>query len=88
MPYRDFLDDVFKLLGNMEHGSKRITGIVLELKNYIRSDEAKEMNVEPLGAVIEQVMALIGKQVRKMVKRFDVEIADGLAPIKLPWSFS
>ncbi len=83
MPYAVFLEDVFKLLDNMEHGSQRITGIVSELKNYIRSDEVQDMKTEQLGNVINQVMALIGKQVRKMVKRFDVEVSENLAPIKM-----
>ncbi len=83
MPYAVFLEDVFKLLENMEHGSKRITGIVSELKNYIRSDDTKDFRSENIDTVVGQVMALIGKQVRKMVKRFDVEVAEGLRPIKM-----
>ncbi|MCP4676216.1 MAG: PAS domain S-box protein [Deltaproteobacteria bacterium] len=83
MPYEAFLKDVYKLLENMEHGSQRITGIVSELKNYIRSDEVQDMKVERIDKVINQVMALIGKQVRKMVKQFDVEVAEGLAPTKM-----
>ena len=83
MPYNVFLADIFRLLENMEHGSKRITGIVSELKNYVRSDEEEQIKVEPLGPVIERVMALVGKQVRKMVKRFDVTVADNLPPIPM-----
>ncbi|MCP4603128.1 MAG: PAS domain S-box protein [Proteobacteria bacterium] len=83
MKYELFLEDVYKLLENMEHGSQRITGIVSDLKNYIRSDEAKDFKIEGIGAVINQVMTLVGKQVRKMVKRFDVDIAEDLKPCKM-----
>ena len=33
--------------------------------------------------MIDRVMTLVGKQVRKMVKRFDVEVADGLPPVQM-----
>ncbi len=81
MPYADFVEDVFKLLENMEHGSKRITSIVSDLKNYVHSDADTERKVEQVGLAIERVMTLVGKQVRKMVKRFDVDIAEGLSPV-------
>jgi PAS domain S-box-containing protein len=83
MPYDVFLEDIFKLLENMEHGSKRITGIVSELKTYVHSDEDMETRTEPVGPVIERVMALVGKQVRKMVKRFGVEVEDGLPLLRM-----
>jgi len=81
MGYADFEKDVYKLLENMEHGSKRITSIVSDLKNYVRSDEDTERKVEQVGQAIDRVMTLVGKQVRKMVKRFDVEVAEGLSPV-------
>ena len=83
MPYDVFREDVFKLLENMEHGSRRITGIVSDLKNYVRSDEGQDRKAGPLGPVVDRVMTLVGKQVRKMVRRFDVEVADGLPPIAM-----
>jgi PAS domain S-box-containing protein len=83
MPYQVFLDDVFKLLENMEHGSKRITSIVSDLKNYVRSDEDQQLKPEPVGAAIDRVMVLVGKQVRKMVKRFEVDVADGLPAVEM-----
>ncbi len=83
MPYTVFLEDVFKLLENMEHGSKRITGIVSELKNYIRSDDAKQFKEASIESVIDRLMALIGKQVRKMVQRFDVTVAPNLPRLRM-----
>jgi len=83
MPYDDFLEDMYKLLENMEHGSKRITSIVSDLKTYIRSGEDLEMKEGPLRPIIDQVMTLIGKQVRKMVRRFDTEVADPLPMVKV-----
>jgi PAS domain S-box-containing protein len=81
MPYEVFLKDVFKLLENMEHGSARITSIVSDLKGYVRNDEGQERKPEQVGQAVGRAMALIGKQVRKMVKRLDVELAEGLPPV-------
>jgi PAS domain S-box-containing protein len=83
MPFEAFLEDVFKLLENMEHGSARITSIVSDLKNYVRSDEDRDWKVEQVGQVVERVMTLVGKQVRKTVQRLDVEIADALPPVRM-----
>ena len=81
MPYKEFMEDIFKLLGNMEHGSARITEIVSELKTYISSHEEEDKKPGPIDAVIGQVMTLVGKQVRKMVKNFEVEVTDDLPKV-------
>lgn len=83
MPTDAFFTDIYKLLENMEHGSQRITGIVSELKTYIRSDETAVRAPGKLEDVIRHVMTLVGKQVRKMVKRFEVTIAEPLPPVKM-----
>ncbi len=80
MPYEQFTDDLRKLLENMEHGSKRITAIVEELKHYVRGNE-EEKRSERIETVVGRAMTLVGKQVRKMVRRLDEEIAAGLPPI-------
>jgi len=83
MRYEAFLEDLFKLIDNMEHGSARITSIVSGLKSYIRSGEDLEMKTGSIAKVIDQVMTLVGKQVSKMVKRVDVEVAENLPPVKM-----
>lgn len=83
MRYEAFIEDLFKLIDNMEHGSARITAIVSDLKSYIRSGEDLEMKSGSIAKVIDQVMALVGKQVKKMVKKVDVEVADDLPPVKM-----
>ena len=79
-----FLDDTVKLLSNMSHGSERITGIVSELKTYIRSHEAdEEKKPRRLSDVMGHVMNLVGKQVRKQVRTFDVRVPDNLPPVRM-----
>lgn len=83
MPYEFFIEDIHKLLDNMTHGSKRITDIVADLKNYVRSSGTEDKQPEAIDGVIKQVMTLVGKQVRKSVKRLDVEIADSLPMVRM-----
>ncbi|RJO66730.1 MAG: PAS domain S-box protein [Myxococcales bacterium] len=83
MPYEAFLEDLHKLIDNMQHGSRRITGIVSELKDYIRSHEVEERRPQPLGHAIDHVMSLVGKQVGKTVKRMEVEVEEGLPPVMM-----
>ena len=81
MPYSKWKEDVDKLIENMQYGSARITGIVSELKTYIRSHEEEERRPEYIQPVIDNVMTLVGKQVRKTVKTFDVIVKDSLPKI-------
>lgn len=78
MPYVSFIEDMFKLLENMQHGSARITSIVGELKGYVRDHEIDEKKPISIKQVVDHVMALVGKQVRKMVKTLEVKIEENL----------
>ena len=81
MPYDVFMEDLHKLLDNMAHGSERITGIVSELKGYIRSHENEERRPATVAHIFDHVMTLAGKQVGKMVKSMDVYVEEGLPPV-------
>lgn len=83
MPYDMFIEDIYKLLDNMQHGSERITDIVSDLKNYVRTGEAEDLKPESLSAVVSQVMTLVGKQVRKLVKTFQVDLEDDLPLVNM-----
>lgn len=83
LPVDGFVEDLLKLLETMEHGSQRIAAIVSELKNYVRSDDSEQMKPAPIAPVVERLMALTGKQVRKMVRHFDVTVAEALPPVRM-----
>jgi signal transduction histidine kinase len=53
------------------------------LKSYIRSGEDLEMTNGSVAKVVDRVMALVGKQVGKMVRRFDVTVAEQLPPVRM-----
>jgi|GEM_PF-1969812 len=78
MKFDDFMEDLYKLIDNMQNGSERITGIVGELKSYIRSSDIDNKKPDSIENVLNLVMTLAGKQVRKMVKNLDVNIEDDL----------
>ena len=44
---------------------------------------ARALMEHVVAPAIERVMTLVGKQVRKMVKRFDVRIAEELPPVRM-----
>lgn len=83
LPYEAFIEDLYKLIENMQHGSARITGIVSDLKDYVRSSEEKDKTPGAIDGVIEQVMTLVGKQVSKSVSTLNVEVQPGLPPVEM-----
>ena len=83
MRYDEFMDDLFKLIDNMAHGSSRITSIVSDLNHYVRSGEDVEMTEGSIAMVIDRVMALCGKQVKQMVEHVDVELDEHLPLVKM-----
>jgi signal transduction histidine kinase len=81
MPYEAFIADVYKLLETMQHGSERITKIVAELKDYVHGGDEEKREPVQVEKLVEQVTALIGKQMSKMTKQFEVEVSADLPPI-------
>ena len=78
MSFEEFIQDTHKLIEDMRYGSSRISGIVEELKNYVRSHESDTMKPQAVTAMVDRVVTLAGKQLQKMVKRFDVSVAPDL----------
>ena len=77
-PYRDFLTDIRQLLDDMEHGSERITGIVSQLKTYVRGHEEPEKRPEDFPEAVRRVVTLVGKEMDRTVRRFVVDVPDDL----------
>ena len=76
------LDDLNQIIVDMEHGSSRITEIVSRLKTYVREQQVKDMKPADLGAVVTNATSLVEKEVRKMVKTFEVEVGE-LPPVEM-----
>lgn len=81
MPYAEFKQDVLKLLNNMEHGSDRINNVVSELRNFARIQKDEFRTQIDIHKLVDRVITLTGKQVGKLVKSYQVELADNLPEI-------
>ncbi len=76
LPYRDFREDISKLLDNIEHGSGRITDFVSNLKDFSQvKDKVKEDWID-LNAVIGKVLSICRVQLKKSVKSLITKIPE------------
>jgi signal transduction histidine kinase len=78
MPYKEFREDVFKLLDNVEHGSKRIKTIVDDLKEFSRTKHEKKTEKVSLKPVIEKVVSFTRSRLKRSVKNFEVNVTEDL----------
>lgn len=81
MRYEEFRTDLFKLVGNIEHGSKRINATVSTLKEFSRRKDGFEKQQVNLRTVIEKGVAICQSQIKKVVQAFDVTIPQNLPDI-------
>jgi signal transduction histidine kinase len=81
MSYPEFRKDIFKLLDNIEHGSKRINTTVSSLREFSRNKDKVEKYLVDIGQVIEKGLAISRGEIRRMVKSFEVNIPEGLPRI-------
>ncbi len=78
MSYLEFRQDLFKLVENIEHGSKRINATVSGLKEFSRKREHSKKQWVDLRSVIERGVAICQSQIKKVVNAFEVNIPDNL----------
>ena len=81
MPWDEFRKDIFKLIDNMEHGSRRINATVSRLKEFARKQDRKEKKWGDLREMIDRSIAICAGEIRKKVKTFVTEIPENLPPI-------
>jgi signal transduction histidine kinase len=81
MSYPEFRKDIFKLLDNIEHGSKRINTTVSSLREFSRNKDKVEKDLVDIRQVIEKGLAISRGKIRRMVKSFEVNIPKGLPRI-------
>ncbi|RJP76994.1 MAG: PAS domain S-box protein [Desulfobacteraceae bacterium] len=74
MSYSDFRMDIFRLIGNIEHGSERIGAIVSSLKEFSRTQYKGNGKQVDLTTVAEKALSICRAKVKKTVKSFTVNI--------------
>jgi len=70
MAYDDFKVDIFKLLKNIEHGSKRISSFVSNLREYSLGKDNNPIKEVDLIDIIEHAFSMCQSKISKSVNSF------------------
>ena len=81
MSYEEFRKDIFKLVEDMGHGSKRIDMIVSGMKDLEKERNRSERRPVGLRHAIERAAAICDAEIRKTVKSFQIDVPEDLPPI-------
>ncbi|UCE74123.1 MAG: hypothetical protein JSV56_00080 [Methanomassiliicoccales archaeon] len=81
MSYPEFREDIFNLLGNLEHASGRINDTVSGLGGFGRRNDGGKQRWVELKQVVEKAVAICRCQGKRIVKSFEVDMAENLPPI-------
>jgi C4-dicarboxylate-specific signal transduction histidine kinase len=72
----EFYADATALVGNMKHGAERITGIVSQLKSYVRERDEAHWEDADVNGVVERAATLVRTQLRQWVGHFELHLAE------------
>lgn len=78
MDYHEFREDLFRLLDNVAHGSKRINTTVSDLRDYVRTREHDQIEATDLALVLNRALAMTRAKISKTVRDLDVRLSPDL----------
>jgi signal transduction histidine kinase len=81
MPYPEFRNDIFKLVKNIENGSRRIQAAVSNLKGITRVKDKLQMDMIDIQEVIERGVSICRAKIDRLVESFEVDIPKDLPQI-------
>ena len=81
MSYPEFRKDVFKLVDNIEHGARRISSFVANLREFSQSNGDRQKVLLDLPVVVEKVLSICRSQIKKGVKTFEMDLPANLPPV-------
>jgi PAS domain S-box-containing protein len=81
MPYPEFRRDIFKLIDNLENGSRRISTFVANLREYSQGGSMRAFSWLDLAVLIDKVLAIIQAELKMKVKIFNKSICTNLPEI-------
>jgi signal transduction histidine kinase len=81
MDFKYFEKDLFKLIENMQNGSTRITKIISQLNQHIKSHNDDKKNVLDLGKILNRVLILVNKQISKSISTININIEKNLPSV-------
>ncbi len=83
MAYPEFRKDVFKLVDNVENGSRRINIAVSNLRGMSRSKKGPKKQWVDVKELIEKSLSISRSKINRMVKSFEVDISEDM-----PWIYT
>ncbi|MCK5322660.1 MAG: PAS domain S-box protein [Desulfobulbaceae bacterium] len=82
LSFDDLCRDMGEMIEAIKTGSKRISGVVNNLKDFSRTDENSQFKPVRINDVINKTLTIVGAQVRKSVIHIDINLADNLPEIQ------
>jgi signal transduction histidine kinase len=81
MPYKELREDLLKLLDNIEHGTRRISAFVSNLREFGEAREANQSRWVDLRSIIDKVIDMCRNKVKRSVKFFELDIPENLPAV-------
>lgn len=78
MSYPEFRKDIFKLVDNIENGSRRINIVVSNLREMSRPKTGVETDWTDIKEVIEKSVSICRSKINRLVKSFEVDIVEDM----------
>lgn len=83
MPYREFNEDIFKLLDNMEHGANRINTTISNLLEFSRKKVREAREKVRIKDVLDKAVAICQSEIRRSAKKFQVDVEKSLPSLMI-----
>ncbi len=81
MTISEFCKDLTKIVDNIDHGSKRVSTFVTNLKEYSQQDYGTPHTLIDIKTVIENAFMICKSKIDKEVKFFSMDISDNIPKI-------
>jgi signal transduction histidine kinase/DNA-binding response OmpR family regulator len=82
MSFNDFGNEIFKLIGNLEHGTHRIAEIVDNLRTLVAAETGgKARQPCDVQKIVRHIDALCRSEIQQYVKKFEVRCPDDISMV-------
>lgn len=81
MPYQEFKTDLYKLLDNMAHGSKRISAFILNLREFSEARGNKQRKWASVQDIVDKAVDMCRNKLKPSILSFDMAIEGNIPQI-------
>ena len=81
MDYKEFKEDLLRLVGTIENGAKRIDESISHLQRVSRERGIERKRILMPGELIEKALSICQGQIKKTVRTIDVGMEENLSPV-------